>query len=64
MEKCHFFLTAPGSILNIQIHSDRSQYELCEVSFNETDHIHIYGAAKVNIIFTLGFSGFGFRICV
>ena len=39
----------PGSILSIQIHSDRYQYELCEVWFNKIDHIHTYGAAKVNI---------------
>ena len=34
-----------------QIHSDRSQYELYEVWFNEIDHIHTYGAAKVNMFF-------------
>ena len=39
---------APGSILSTQIPSDRSQYELYEVWFNEIDHIHTYGAAKVD----------------
>jgi len=42
---------APGSILSIQIHSDRAQYELHKVWFNEIDHIHTYGAAKVNMFF-------------
>jgi hypothetical protein len=39
---------APGSILSTQIPSDRSQYELYEVWFNKIDHIHTYGAAKVD----------------
>jgi hypothetical protein len=45
---------APGSILSIQIHLDRAQYELYEVWFNKIDHIHTYGAAKVNMFFFLG----------
>ena len=48
-QKMSFFQMAPGSILSIQIHSNRSQYELYEVWFNNIDHIHTYGAAKVNI---------------
>ena len=40
---------SPGSILSTQIHSDRCQYELCDVWFNKIDHIHTYGAIKVNI---------------
>ena len=55
---------APGSILSTQIHLDRCQYELCEVWFNKIEHIHTYGAVKVNIFFAMGFSGFGFGICV
>ena len=50
-QKMSFFQMAPGSILSIQIHSNRSQYELYEVWFNNIDHIHTYGAAKVNIFF-------------
>jgi hypothetical protein len=45
------FHMAPGSILSIQIHPYRSQYELCEVWFNKIDHIHTYGATKVNIFY-------------
>ena len=49
VEKMPFFQMAPGSILSTQIHSDRCQYELCEVWFNKIEHIHTYGAVKVNI---------------
>ena len=55
--KMSFFQMAPGSILSIQIHSDRSQYELYEVWFNKIDHIHTYGAAKVNMFFSWVFYG-------
>ena len=61
--KMPFFQMAPGSILSIQIHLYRSQYELCEVWFNMVDHIHTNGAAKVKI-FSSGFSGFGSGIFV
>ena len=60
-----YFQMAPGSILSTQISSDRSQYELYEVWFNKIDHIHTYGAAKVNMFFpgcsTVGFS-VGFQV--
>ena len=64
VEKMSFFQMAPGSILSTQIHSDRCQYELCEVWFNKIEHIHTYGAVKVNIFFAMGFSGFGCGFCV
>ena len=64
VEKMSFFQMAPGSILSTQIHSDRCQYELCEVWFNKIEHIHTYGAVKVNIFFAMGFSGFGSGFCV
>jgi len=51
VEKMSFFQMAPGSILSTQIPSDRSQYELYEVWFNKIDHIHTYGAAKVDFFF-------------
>ena len=38
-------------ILSTQIRLDRSQYELYEVRFNKIDHIHTYGAAKVDFCF-------------
>jgi hypothetical protein len=48
VEKMSFFQMAPGSILSIQIPSNRSQYELYEVWFNKIDLIHTYEAAKVD----------------
>ncbi len=53
VEKMSFFQMAPGSILSTQIPSDRSQYELYEVWFNKIDHIHTYGAAKVDFCFAI-----------
>ena len=52
---------APGSILSTKIPSDKSQYELYEFWFNKIDHIHTYGAAKVNIVFP-GYSMVGFSV--
>ena len=49
VDKMSFFQMAPGSILSTQIPLDRSQYELYEVWFNKIDHIHTYGAAKVDL---------------
>ncbi len=48
VEKMSFFQMTPGSILSTQIPSDRSHFELYEVWFNKIDHIHTYGAAKVD----------------
>ncbi len=44
---------APGSILSTQIPSDRSQYELYEIWFDKINHIHTYGAAKVDFFFAI-----------
>ena len=40
---------APGSILSTQILLDRFQYELYEVLYNKIDHIHTYGATKIDL---------------
>ncbi len=45
---------APKLFLSDQTHSNRCEYELYEVWFNKIDHIHTYGAAKVNMFFFLG----------
>ena len=60
-----FFQMAPKLFLSDQTHSNRCEYELYEVWFNKIDHIHTYGAAKVNMFFpgcsTVGFS-VGFQV--
>ena len=55
--KMSFFQMAPKLFLSDQTHSNRCEYELYEVWFNKIDHIHTYGAAKVNMFFSWVFYG-------
>ena len=45
------FQISPAYNLSTQIPSDRSQYELYEFWFNKINHIHTYGASKVDLFF-------------
>ena len=56
-QKMSFFQMAPKLFLSDQTQSNRCEYELYEVWFNKIDHIHTYGAAKVNMFFSWVFHG-------